>query len=173
MNNGKIELRLKDTDQLLLDPGSPFSGKRFLTPESEEFITEEAKEFSRNTALEIILQLQSSTANEEEIINAIHRHFEYRKKGAQKKLVDALQLGWKSLVIAIILLAVLVVLILVILAKFPEGGLSVTIRELLIILGWVALWRPVDILLYEWRPFKSEMKLYDRLARSKVSFRVP
>lgn len=28
---------------------------------------------------------------------------------------------------------------------------------------WVSLWKPVDMLLYEWRPIMDEVKLHDRL----------
>jgi len=44
----------------------------------------------------------------------------------------------------------------------------ITLRELFIILGWVALWRPAELLLYEWRPHKRNAKLFDKLAKCDV-----
>ena len=38
------------------------------------------------------------------------------------------------------------------------------LRESLVIAGWVALWRPLEIFLYDWWPIRAEAKLYDRLA---------
>jgi hypothetical protein len=34
----------------------------------------------------------------------------------------------------------------------------------LLIGGWVALWRPFEIFLYEWWPILGEARLYDRLS---------
>ncbi|MEO7922564.1 MAG: hypothetical protein ABIR30_02715 [Chitinophagaceae bacterium] len=163
-----IGLRLKNIDQLFLDTASPFYGKRMLTPETEEFIIEEAKAIPYNTVLEIKLHIPDAAGREDEITNAIHRHFFYCKAKSKGRLKQALHLGWRSLLVAIISLGLLVALILTVLPRLPEGGLSITIREVLIILGWVALWRPADLLLYEWRPFKREMNLFERLAQSKV-----
>ena len=42
------------------------------------------------------------------------------------------------------------------------------LRESLIIGGWVALWRPLEIFLYEWWPLRADMKLYERLADAAI-----
>jgi hypothetical protein len=43
--------------------------------------------------------------------------------------------------------------------------------EELIILAWIALWRPAEALGYEWIPFVRKRLLYERLAGIKVSVR--
>jgi hypothetical protein len=45
------------------------------------------------------------------------------------------------------------------------GGL---IRESLMIGGWVAMWRPLEVFLYDWWPIVAEARLYDRLAAMPV-----
>jgi hypothetical protein len=30
--------------------------------------------------------------------------------------------------------------------------------------GWVAMWRPLEIFLYDWWPIQAERKLFDRLS---------
>ena len=57
------------------------------------------------------------------------------------------------------------------------GGLIATpvrsgIGEGLLVLGWVALWRPIDLLLFERFESRLERQLLDRLARIPVEFRV-
>jgi hypothetical protein len=50
-------------------------------------------------------------------------------------------------------------------------GLGMTggaIREGLTILGWVALWRPIDSFLYEWWPTQDALDVYDKLSRLPV-----
>jgi hypothetical protein len=45
-------------------------------------------------------------------------------------------------------------------------------REGLTILGWVAMWRPLEIYLYRWWPLLSKRKLYQRLAHMAVEIKV-
>ena len=51
------------------------------------------------------------------------------------------------------------------------GRLPQILDEGLIILAWLALWRPAEMLLYGWVPLRRREKLYERLARIRVSVR--
>jgi hypothetical protein len=42
------------------------------------------------------------------------------------------------------------------------------IRESLLIGGWVAMWRPLEIFLYEWWGIRDEARLFDRLSAMTV-----
>ena len=42
------------------------------------------------------------------------------------------------------------------------------LRESLLIGGWVAMWRPLEIFLYDWWPIRDEARLYDRLSAMPV-----
>ncbi len=44
-------------------------------------------------------------------------------------------------------------------------------REGLIILGWVANWRPLEIFLYEWLPLARQQRLYRRLSEARIEVR--
>jgi hypothetical protein len=41
-------------------------------------------------------------------------------------------------------------------------------RESLTIVGWVAMWRPLQIFLYEWWPLQRQIRLYLRLGSAHV-----
>ena len=41
--------------------------------------------------------------------------------------------------------------------------------EGLTILGWVAMWRPLQTYLYDWWPLRDERRNLERLARMRVS----
>jgi len=43
--------------------------------------------------------------------------------------------------------------------------------EGLLILGWVALWRPLEIFLYEWWPLRRRMNVLRQLAQAPVWIR--
>ena len=51
------------------------------------------------------------------------------------------------------------------------SALPQTIDEGLIILGWIALWRPTEMLAYEWVPLVRKRRLYERLAGVHVAVR--
>ena len=42
------------------------------------------------------------------------------------------------------------------------------LKESVLIGGWVAMWRPIEIFLYDWWPILAEARLYDRLAAMPV-----
>jgi len=44
-------------------------------------------------------------------------------------------------------------------------------RESLTIAGWVAMWRPMQIYLYDWWPVRRRGKLYQKLSRMHVDVR--
>ena len=44
-------------------------------------------------------------------------------------------------------------------------------RESLTIGGWVSMWRPLEIFLYDWWPIRNEARLSDRLAAMPVRIR--
>jgi len=49
-----------------------------------------------------------------------------------------------------------------------EGRLGAVLRESLLIGGWVAMWRPMEIFLYDWWPVRAEARLSDRLTAMPV-----
>lgn len=169
MKISEINLDLNNASQLLIGTDSLFYGKRMLTSDAEEVIIEEASIASSNDQIHLKIHFREKEINRnDEISTAIHKHFSYRRKKSQRQLRKVLHLGWRSLFISILFFGLLASLSFAIMKLFPEGGLFVTFRELLIILGWVALWRPADILLFDWRPFSREAKLFRKLEQCKV-----
>jgi hypothetical protein len=49
-------------------------------------------------------------------------------------------------------------------ARFVSGHIADILQEGLLISGWVALWRPIEIFLYDWWPIRAEAALADRLS---------
>ena len=55
------------------------------------------------------------------------------------------------------------------LAPWAETYRTISIfREGLLICGWVAMWRPLQIFLYDWWPILGERRIFDRLGRMPV-----
>ena len=168
--NGKSEiiLNLLNINELFRSPVSPYR-KRTLKNDAEEFIVEEAEFLPRKGVINMKIHLALSELKyKDDIAPAIHRHFCYRREQSQKKLKRVLQYGWRMLFIAFGLLAVIFSLTEIALYLKPDNRLVLFIRESFIILGWVALWRPLDLLLYDWYPIKRNINLYYRLEHSNV-----
>lgn len=53
-----------------------------------------------------------------------------------------------------------------------EGPLSRTIEESLVIVAWVANWKPIQTFLYDWWPLKRRRDLYRRLAQADCEITV-
>jgi hypothetical protein len=49
-----------------------------------------------------------------------------------------------------------------------QGTWATIIRESLTIAGWVAMWRPMEVYLYDWWPLRRRARLYDKLSRMPV-----
>ena len=56
-------------------------------------------------------------------------------------------------------------------AMVHPAGMAELFRESLLIGGWVAMWRPLEIFLYDWWPIRAESRLYDRLGAMPVALR--
>jgi hypothetical protein len=55
--------------------------------------------------------------------------------------------------------------------QIGDGSISGIVKESLIILGWVANWKPIEIFLYDWWPLARRRNLYRRLAAATVELR--
>jgi hypothetical protein len=164
----EIKLQLLNINELLRSPVSPYR-KRTLKSDAEEFIIQEAETLSSKGAINMKVHLALSEVKyKDDIAPAIHRHFCYRREQSRKKFKRTLQYGWRMLFIAFGLLAVIFSLTEIALHLIPGNRFVQFIRESFIILGWVALWRPLDLLLYDWYPIKRNFNLYSRLEHSNV-----
>jgi hypothetical protein len=45
----------------------------------------------------------------------------------------------------------------------PLGSATEILREGLLISGWVAMWRPIQILLYDWWPIQELKRTYRKI----------
>jgi hypothetical protein len=51
---------------------------------------------------------------------------------------------------------------------FPGNAVAVAFEQGLIIIGWVANWKPFELLLYDWWPLRRRIRLYERLAKAEI-----
>ena len=56
-------------------------------------------------------------------------------------------------------------------SSLPLGHAREIVREGLVITGWVAMWRPLEVLLYDWWPLIDERRRVQRILAAPVSIR--
>lgn len=171
---GRIELRLQNINQLFnsLDP-SPFPEKE-LDTDAEEFIVDWAQELPRDEQLLLVIHLATSPPvdkDEQAVNGAVRNYFNYRADRAAWKNRQLLREGWKDLGIGLVFLTVCLFAA-QFLTRYADGTLIAILRESLLIGGWVAMWRPMEIFLYERWPGKRKQALYKRLANMQVRLSV-
>jgi len=168
--SGVIEVRVAELRQLFnaIDP-SPFRD-RDLDPRAEEFIVDWARDLPRDAplALRVHLDRAAGQANEgEQLGQASHQYFKARADGSRRRLRELFRRGRISLVIAVVFLGATLTLSDLV-ADVSDSGFAAVLREGFIIGGWVAMWRPLEVFLYDWWPIRSEGRLLDRLSEMPV-----
>jgi hypothetical protein len=149
---------------------APFQ-ERDLDPRAEEFIVEWARELRTEGPLGLVVHLGREAAAPEQaatLQDAVREFFKDRAIATQRRLRQLLRRGRISLVIGVAFVAAAVVIGDLIASLFTRQHLAVVLQESLAIGGWVAMWGPLDILLYEWWPVRAEVRLYDRLSAMAV-----
>lgn len=170
-NHAMIEVHVAELRRLFnaIDP-SPFR-ERDLDPKAEEFIVGWGREVPSGAPLALVvhLDLAAGPAGEAALLReAIHRFFAQRAEASRRQLRHLFHLGRISLMIGLAVLATCFGLAQLIVEWTGGSGLGQVLRETLLIGGWVAMWRPVEVFLYDWWPIRADARLFDRLAAMPV-----
>lgn len=166
-----IELNLRDIHQLFntIDP-SPFQEKD-LDREAEDFILSWAHEFPLHEPMDLIVHLQKMPEGQRAkrmISEAVHHYFAYRAQLTRFEFSQLMKLGRMSLLVGLAFLGICLLLI----QFIPRVGiLSECIRQGLTIAGWVAMWKPMDIYLYQWWPLIRRRRVFEKLSSVPVEVR--
>ena len=163
-----ISLKLRDVNQLFnsMDP-SPFIEKD-LDDKAEEFIVSWAQEFPPKAQVRLRIYLDQWPAEDpkELVAEAVHNHFAHRAKITDLEFRRLLRQGRTSLFIGLLFLSACLVL-----SKLlgrEAGTWAAVARESLTIAGWVAMWRPMQIYLYDWWPVRRRSRIYAKLSHMPV-----
>ena len=170
-----IEVRVTEL-WLLFNPIDPSPlRERDLDTRAEEFIVSWARSARPDSqlALQIDVDQPGVPPEAEAVSDAVHNYFAERSVSAQRRLSQLFRVGRTSLLIGVLALTSAVILAGVVARGLGQTQSSTLLRESMIIGGWVAMWRPLEIFLYDWWPIRAERRLYDRLSvmPTRVTFR--
>jgi len=169
-----IQVHVAELKQLFnsIDP-SPFRNKD-LDPKAEEFIVGWAKDMPRDTPIALIVDLDRPAGLPDEaavLRDAIHEFFRQRALAFRRRLRELFRVGRTSLLIGLIALAAAIALGDFFAALLKGSRIGEILRESLTIGGWVSMWRPLEVFLYDWWPIRNEARLSERLAAMPVRIR--
>jgi hypothetical protein len=153
-----IELSVDDIAQIYesLDP-YPFH-ERDLDRDAEDYIVGWARELPHDHNFRILVRMPAAALATPGA----------RDLGRSRDLRELFRIGRMSLLIGVLVLAACVAGAQYVHLLLGEGPIATITRESLIIMGWVANWRPLEIFLYEWWPVARRRNLYRRLSTAKV-----
>ena len=165
-----IDIKLRTTHQLFegRDP-SPFR-ERDLDEDAVEYILGALQELPVKADVKIVFLFEEKNPQipAATVAEAVRAHFLYEIETINRRIREHLRHGYFTLLVG---LAVLVVFLT--LAELTIL-LSVThvrqiVREGLVITGWVAMWRPLDVLLYEWWPLVRQRRRCTRVCKAEIA----
>lgn len=166
-----IALDVRDIDQLFtsFDP-SPFHAFSLNTT-AAQYIFSQAWYAPRDAAFVIDLSVhgqQPSSGEVGKLQDVLRMHFTRLAASDHQNFRNLIRTGLISLAIGLFVLAICTMLSRAVDASSLPDGWREGIRDGISVFGWVANWRPAQILFYDWWPVRRSRNLHRRLARAEV-----
>lgn len=169
-----IEMKLFSVIQLFnsFDP-APFREKE-LDNAAESYIVDVVKDFPAKTKFKIVIYLQDaliSTKDAQEIPEAVRSHFQYKARMQSRRLRERRVEGQFKLIVGILFLALATFVSLTLENYFNTNTAAHLIATALQITGWVAMWEPISIFLFQLWPLVKQRTIYERISQMEISLR--
>ena len=169
-----LELHVAELQQLF-DPLDPRPCReRPLDPRAHDFIVERGRELPNGAPLGLLVHLdgRAGLSDEQAVLrDAVHGHFQNCADASWGRLRELFRVGRISLLIGLAFLAIAVAAGQLLERDRYDAHFLVVLRDTVVIGGWVAMWRPLQIFLYDWWPIRAEARLFERLAAMSVHLR--
>ena len=166
-----VKVHVELIDQLFnsIDP-SPFH-TRDMDPAADAFIVNSAKALPRHALLALTILLDRPPADPAKLRQvgpAIQAHFTVQADAARWQLKELLRRGRISLLIGLTFLSLFIGLGEISNHWLSSTSMAQVLHQSVLIGGWVAMWRPMEIFLYDWWPLAAQIRLLKRLAAMQV-----
>jgi len=163
-----IRLEIRSVDRLLDPEASPFPGPR-LDAEVGDRILKWVRSAPKATTLLIEFAVPpADLGREAEVRKALGVFARESEEDAEKELREIFKNGRISLFVGFVMVAALLGITELLVMVEGESTTMKAIAESLVIVYWVILWRPADLLLYEHFPVRRRRAAARALARSEL-----
>lgn len=163
-----VEVGVKNIRQLFneRDP-APFR-ERDLDPQFVIYLVSAVEEFSLSTKIKIrIIAFEADDIRPEEsllIREAISGYFAYESRLAKALLRKRHRTARYFSLIGFVTLVVCLSLAQLVDSFSLTPSISNIASVSFVIIGWVAMWHPLETLLYDWWPIREQRKYFDKIA---------
>jgi len=169
-----IEIKLPSVLHLFnsFDP-APFYTKE-LDRDASDYIVGIVRDFPLKTQFRIIVYLPADalgTQEAQKIPEAIRNHFKYMVLVQGQKLRERCIYGKFTLLVGLSFLAIAMIASQAVAETFSNYPLARLFAIALEVAGWVAMWEPVTVHLYQLWPIIKERKIYEKISRLEVEVR--
>jgi hypothetical protein len=139
---------------------------------AEEFIAGWASDYPAHVELELSIRLEEARREPEAeldqlVRDAIRNHFEYRAQSARREHRALTSRGQRSILVGLLFYSMFF-LAGQALGRVTDSTLAQLAGESLMVGGWVVLWRPLEIFLYDRAEVRRREREFLRLARMSV-----
>ncbi len=167
----RIPVDVHSVDQLFsaFDP-SPFH-EFSLNSTAAQYIASQAWYAPRSSTFVVDLSLRGRAAARKDaakVQEVLRQHFTRLAANEQMNFRKLIRTGLISLAIGLCVLAFCTALSRAVDNSPLPDGWREGVRDGISVFGWVANWRPAQILFYDWWPLRRNRNLYRRLATAEV-----
>lgn len=168
-----IDIRLKSSRQLFdgRDP-APFR-ERDLDDHAVVYLVGAVQELPDRVDVKLVFWISDEPAPQlpdATLIEAVRAHFHYEVADLDRQIRQHMRRARTFLLVGLSVLIVFLWLAELTAAQ-PAGHMRQILREGLTITGWVAMWRPLEALLYDWWPLVYERRVRRRLREAPMEVR--
>lgn len=169
-----IEIQLNSVIQMFnsFDP-APFHEKE-LDSDTERYIVDTVNDFPSGTKFKIIIYLPEHVVmsrDAQEIPKAVKNHFEYKVITQKRHFRSRIRYGRFTILVGLSALAVSMFASLTVSESFPDCTFAQLIANALEVAGWVAMWEPVTVFLYQLWPMIKLRKTYEKISMMNIDIR--
>lgn len=168
-----IEVRIRSPLQLFdaRDP-APFR-ERDLDDDFVTYIVNSAREFTSKAAMKVVIYVEENESRDlskSAIRDAIHTFLAYEIDLQRSELKSFLKRAQVFLVLGIAILMACIGVAQSLTVPQPPGLIGI-IREGIVIFGWVSIWKPIELILFDWYPLFEKLRLYKKLLATEIEIR--
>ncbi len=165
-----VEIAVPEYNHLFDERDPTRFRRKDLDDDAVEYIVSAVQEITipRLSHIEIFLEKATSLEEQNVVTEAVHNFFEYESDMMKRKINSTFKKGLKSLLIGIVFLSLAILG--TVFLKDRDHFLALFFKEGVLLIGWVSMWKPINIFLYDWWPMADLKKIYDCLSFVRIDF---
>jgi hypothetical protein len=165
LDRGLITLRVSDAARLFAtDPLVEDAAKGLASPVADQLLAR-AKDVSAKLGIALRVEVPGAPAELEAKLRAA---FALAAAEERMRLSELFRWGRRALVLGLAVMVSCLTIAIHGQEVLPGLALPTVVKEAAKIIGWVAMWKPMEIFLYDWMPIQRRRRVFERLAAARI-----